>query len=306
MNNIRISASRLTNFFKCSFLFYCKDVLGLPEGPTHPRTIIGSLFHVIVENLKNPRHRHHYDIIKKTHDINNSKSLIRLINRWKYKYNLTDELLYDINEMLMVAINNTNFFNTNAKKIFAPEHEFLLKMDGYEIKGFIDDLCKMDGYYCITDYKTTRNRYTKDELLENYQSAVYQLYCFKKFGALSICKFIFVRHPPTKRLPNKHMQIVEIRSPEELKGFEIYLNYLHKVFSNFGYDDAISNYCKNKNFCKFVCPFKEPFEYRVLLDYEGKIVKMARMNEELKVENGQRAEIRKYFGCPKWYGHSML
>lgn len=310
MNKIRMSSSRLSNFHKCSFMFYCREVLGLSEGPTHPRTIIGSLTHSILECIKHPRHKHHYDIIKQTGNINNSKSIIRLIDLWRTKYNLSEELLYDINGMIQVAI-NADFFFEGAVKRFAPEHEFILQMDGYEIKGFIDDMAEYEDYILIRDYKTGRNKYTKQELSENFQSIIYQLYIYKKFGKLSKVNFLFLRHGPTVRTPDKHIQEIGIRSKDELEGFVLYLNHINKVFQNMGWAEATQSYCKDYWFCRKVCPFFTAHDYQAIisknnLDKTPKIVRMTRMTEKVELKPGEWIEIRHFGGCFKYHGINNL
>ena len=302
---IRISASRIELLHSCSYLFYLREIERLPDI-VHPKTIIGLMVHSILECLKNPRHKIDYDIIKKDGNINNCKSINRLIAIYKSKYNISDILISEINGMIMVAINNIDFFFNGAIQKFKPEHRFLIKLADFEIKGFIDDLAEYPERFVIRDFKSRGQRFKKNELPDNFQASVYQLYVWETFKKPAIVQFVLLRFPPTKRTPDKHVQIVEEKTGEELEGFKVYLKYIGGVMNNFGYDDSIKSFCKDEGFCKYVCQFKSPFDYKILLDSEGKILKTVRMEEKLEAINGQKIEIKHFSGCPKWHGINNL
>ncbi|MDZ4786947.1 MAG: PD-(D/E)XK nuclease family protein [bacterium] len=307
---IRISASRLKSLKQCSWKFYCNEVLKLPET-THPKTIVGSLAHSILECLLNSRHRKHYiSIMSGIPSIYNCNSIARLVVWWQNKHKIKPELLEDLNSMVMVVLTLTDYFEEKADEVFKPEHEFLFTIcEGkYQIKGFIDRMARTGDLMIIKDYKTQGKRFDEDELANNFQAAMYQMYVMKKFDLKASVQFIMLRHPPTNRTPYKHIQTVSARTKEELEGFESYLEYIGSIFSNFGMEHATMNFCadnpKDKGFCTYVCQFKSGLEYQSLIDANGKLVKNAFMDEILEPDylSGEKIEIKTYEGCPRFRG----
>jgi len=50
----------------------------LPES-VHPKTRVGTIVHSILEALQKPRHRKHYDKIKKEQSIWNDKAIVKIV-----------------------------------------------------------------------------------------------------------------------------------------------------------------------------------------------------------------------------------
>jgi hypothetical protein len=299
-----LSASRLKTFLSCSWIFYCEYILKLPSA-THPKTKIGSLAHLIFEVLQNPRHRKHYDAIMNgpIKSIYNSKAITRLVKKHLDKNpDITYNISTDLDSLTIVGLEN-DFFCSTAEEVLPPEHEFLLDIDGMKIKGYIDILAFYKDKIKIRDYKSQGKRFTEDEMENNIQAGIYQLYANRKFDKPAEVEFVMLRHPETKRMPNKHLQVVPPYSKEQLEGFVEYLKYLNGLVQNFSLESATSHLKveNDSGFCKRVCQFREPMEYYILLDKEGEIVQTSKVEKDLVAKEGQKVEKKYYTGCPYFY-----
>jgi len=206
--------------------------------------------------------------------------------------------------MVLLAINETDFFFDGAEKVFDPEHEFLIEIKTAMIKGFLDVFTVYKDRAVIRDWKSKGSKFTAKELESNFQASVYQLYVWKNFKLPAEVEFVMLRHPPTSRTPKKHMQVVPAKTAAQLKGFELFLEHMGTVFKNFNLEDAYSNFAADdparKSFCQYVCQYKNPFEYQAILKNE-KLVRTAFLNELPNLQEGETVEIRTHKGCPKFH-----
>lgn len=300
-----LSASRLKTFLNCSWIFYCEYVLKIPSA-THPKTKLGSLAHSIFEALQKPRHRKHYDIIldgRLGKSVYNSKPIARWIKNFLAKNpDVTPKLSIEFDSLVLVGL-ETDFFCLGADKVLPPEHEFLLEIEGMKIKGYIDILAFYKDKIKIRDYKSQGKRFTDDEMENNIQAGIYQLYANQKFEQPAEVEFVMLRHPETKRMPGKHLQTVPPYSKDQLSGFVQYLKYLNEQVQNFSLERATDNLkaLTDDGFCKRVCQFKDPKTYYILLDSEGQILQSSDEKSKLKAKDGQTVEKKSYTGCPYFY-----
>lgn len=278
---VRVSASSIKALMQCSMAYYYARVLKLPEK-VWPRTVMGSLAHSIFECLRHKRHRKHYDLITspRTHvDYELSPAVARLVRAWKVKHGISNELLADLNGMLFVGLVLVDFYWTIANKdkdgqpiTHGPEHEFLLKLDdGTEIKGFIDDMGEQGDIMVIRDYKSQKKRFDEDELVNSIQAAIYQLYVWTKFGKLARVEFVLLRHPPTKRTPEKHLQIVPPCSALHMDGLVHYIKNVSAKVNQFTMEDAWTSVCTDEGFCRNVCTHYAPHPYWVVVKKGDKL-----------------------------------
>ncbi len=311
---IRVSASRIKANKQCSYKFYLNEIEKLPET-THPKTIAGSICHAIFESLKNPRHRPHYDRIVAAGTVTADAAVCRLIRMWRNRHKVPQDIIDPIDEMVMVGLTKIDFFNSGAFEVFPPEHEFKLLMETGIVKGFIDDLSfygtvSQEGSLFwfapvakIRDYKSQKNKFTKEELKEEIQATVYQLYVWDRYHIPAEVEFVLLRHPPTKRHPNLHLQIVQPKTESQLVGFEYYLTHMATVFKNYGLKEAHASFAADdpgrKYFCQYICQFKNAFEYQSVVK-DGAVVKNYHLSDDVKLEPGQSLEIRQHAGCPRF------
>jgi hypothetical protein len=262
---IRFSASRVKSLLTCSYAFYCKEVLMLPEK-VWGRTFVGSCVHSILECLCNPRHKKHYDAIvdKMAKKVAYEKSpvIARFIRIYQWKNPLmTDEMVADINKMLKVALLDTDFFFEGAIKVFEPEFKFEFKVGEATIKGFLDRCAEYPDKIIVRDYKSQRNKFTQDELDENIQALIYQYVMTLNYNKPTEMQFVLLRHGPKKNDPLNHLQIVPPPPPEAFEGLKLYIQDIYEKLNGFSYEMACSRLCEDKGFCQRVCSFHKPFQY---------------------------------------------
>ncbi len=301
-NLIGLSASRINTFNTCSYLYYQKYVLFLPDRP-HPSATMGNIVHLVFEVLLNPRHRKHFNAIISADNVEGSPATLRLVNKHLVKNNLYDLENCDLmNKMILVGLNH-DFFGEGGQ-IIEPEFKFKLqnKDPKYKITGFMDKPIKYetDKSILVVDYKTKRAKYAGEELEFNIQAIMYSLASKKLFPDYKPrIQFLFLK------FPNKPKQELEF-TDDQLLGFEYMLEEYFIKVNSFKEKDAFSNFAfdnpNNKWLCgrgSFKCAFKDPFVYFKLM--EGtKIIKTAFKESDLAAKEGQRIEKAEYAGCPKW------
>lgn len=326
-----ISASRVKTLYNCSYLFYVEYILKL-KGESNDGARRGNVCHSLFEPLLNERHRKLYDCVVENGSISFCPAIKRfvlwkmakegLVNEFDNKGNNNYEL---IDSMIQVGLRN-NFF-LEGETLEKPEHEFRLKNKSpkYEIRGFIDKLSTYinengEKVAHIVDYKTSQYKFTPKELDFNIQGLMYALYIWKKWGLRSKVDFIFLR------FPDDPVQTLEY-TPEDLEGFEDYLEHVQEKMNNFSLRDARLNLAANKGypdkeegFCKramcgrgnvegqlkndgtpyWSCPFKYPFEYYQLVNRQGQLIESSKDRRELegKVKKGWLIRDAAFPGCP--------
>lgn len=307
----RVSASSIKSLLQCSMSFYYERILGLPTKQW-PRTIMGSLAHSIFECFRHPRHRHHYDILvgdRITVDYTRSRAVARLVRAWRVKHAISEELLADLNGMLYVGLVLIDFHWANADKwsdgttprAHGPEHEFTLTLpDGTIIKGFIDDMAEQEGVMIVRDFKSQKRRFDSDELTNSIQAAIYQLYVWTRFGKRARVEFILLRHPPTSRTKDKHLQIVPPASPAHLAGLTHYVQQVSAQVNAFTLDHAWASCCTDVGWCRNVCSHYAPHPYWALVKTATPDVTLKTFMPEQKPTEVAADEMlveRQHLGC---------
>ncbi len=299
-HKIVLSASRVKTFLDCPHLFYQTYFLKVPE-PTHPKTKLGSIVHVVLELLSKPKHKKHYDKIMTAQDVYASPAITRLVNYfWSKNPDITEVIKSDFNDLCFVALNN-DFFFKGASKVLPPEYDFEIDYGDFAIKGFLDRLALYDGIAKIRDYKTQKSKFTQEELGENLQAFFYQLAVKHFFNLPAEVEFVLLRHGPNKRDKKRHLQIVPPTSDLILEGFKLYLKEINDSILNLNENNSISNLKSERNpgFCRNVCKLKDPFVYWVVLEGD-KIIASSKEDNLIPKEN-QIVEKRYYRGCPSFY-----
>lgn len=300
----RVSASRLAAIEQCTMKYYLHEICDLPEKQWS-RTAAGSCTHSILELLRRDRRRDYHDIVKAAQTIYAIPAMSRLVRAWAYREKMAPSITADIDAMCMVAINHSNFLDEDATERFEPEHEFNLTLEnGAVLKGFIDRLARYTDVFRIHDYKSARNKKTKAEVANNYQSLAYQLYVWLTHGVLADVRYYFLRHPPTKLHPNKHLMITPPATPAQLRGFSLYVQHMWEYINNFGPKDAESKYCEDTGFCDRVCSYRRPFSYMVVTKPGAEPRKYwidPKTNElPYEVQPDETSEILSHPGCPRF------
>ena len=304
-DKIRLSASKIKTLDTCSWLFYSKYFLKIPDT-TNDGASRGTIVHLIFELLLNPKHKKKYfDKLKKNPTaILRCKPVNRLLNKHAKLLNVDDKdnlsLMY---QMLYVGFNH-NFYCKGNKKLKEEEH-FEIEGENFIINGFIDKKAFYKNKIDIWDYKSSKSKFSKEEINANYQALMYSLATFKKDGVIPNVKFLFLRFPDSPE------QAAPKLTEDELEGFEMFLTELAELLSDYDEDKALENLAKNGKkyrwLCgsdkpgKWICPARKPFDFYSLVNKEtGKAYRSAFNKEELKETDTHEIIARSYQGCPAW------
>lgn len=298
----RISASRIKLINDCTFRFWASEFLKIPEK-TWPRTHVGSVVHGVLEPLAKPKRRALHDLVKKAGTIYVSPALSRLVRAWQYKTKIEPKLMKDIDPMVMLVLNETNFLDVGAIKVFEPEHEFdIILRNGGKVKGYIDRMAQYADKWIIWDYKSQKNKFETEEVLHNFQSLMYQLYVWKNFGILAEVRFVLLRHSPTKSKPTNHIQVTPPPTVEQLLGYELYLEYMWELVNKFTEADACSKFkTDDDGFCERVCSYYKPSYYvSIKKKNTNELVGNFMVDSAPQVKEDEWSETLYFEGCPRW------
>lgn len=314
-----LSASRIKTYHTCSWTYYLTYILGFRDfDKGNDGSKRGTICHLILEVLLNPRHQHHIEDVKK-HGIFLVPSIGRLVLKHAKIVGVDDpDNLELINKFIQVGL-KTDYF-CEGWNLQPPEKEFRIENEApyYKILGYIDKYAiSPDGETVrVDDYKTSKSKFTGKDIKLNIQSLLYGLALWKESGYKKVeANFIFLKFV---RQPWQRFQYDE----ETLKGFEYYLAHIYKYLSNFTLQKACSNFARRNdsfNLCgkrnyqpgdlkddgvtpAWVCPWRLPFIFYELVDKSGKVIKKSKEKQELldlKVE-GAILQEKLYAGCPAW------
>lgn len=302
---VYLSASRIKALETCSWSYYCKYHLNIPEK-SNSGAKRGTICHLVFELLLNPRHKNHYKKIIVNSDAFASPSIYRLIHKHAVKQQINNpEDLALINKMIVVGLNAD--FYPKGGSTQDPEFEFKIEGDGYKAKGFIDlpILYKKDKVALIRDYKSSKAKFKGEELSANIQAMLYSIASKKYWPEFKPkVQFVFLR------FPKEPLQPIEF-TDEQLSGFEFSLRYIYKKVVEYSEKDAQENFAadnqKTKWLCQagatWVCPFKNPMWFYSLYDKDDNFIKSFLTVEEAKAarsEESQKIKKLKYEGCPRW------
>lgn len=299
---VSLSASKIKSLHNCSWIYYASYILKVPQT-TNLGASRGLCAHTSLECLVNPRHRKHYLSVK---DSNITPAMERLVRKNAKKLNVTEEddikMIYD---MIVTAV-NYDFFCEGAEKVVA-EEKFSIESDNYNIIGYIDKTAFSKKDIKIFDYKSSKKKFSREEIEGNIQGLMYSLACYKKHGVIPDVQFLFLR------FPKNPVQFFERCTKSQLEGFELYLSSLASHLSSFNAKKATSDLAANSKerfwLCgktglkkdgskAFICQYREPSVYFVLKNKNGEIIKSSFNKKDLKPNNEESIEKINYSGCP--------
>ena len=302
---IRLSASKIKTLDTCSWLFFSKYHLKVPDT-TNDGASRGTIVHLIFELMLKPRHKKKYftKLKKSPTAILRCKPLSRLLTKHTKRLNVDDkDNLALIYQMLYVGFNH-NFYCKGSKDLKEEEH-FEIEGENFVINGFIDKKAFYKNKIDIWDYKSSKAKFNKEDIESNYQALMYSLATLKKDGLIPEVKFLFLRFPDSPE------QAAPKLTEEELEGFEMFLSELADLLADYDEDKALENLAKNGTkyrwLCgsekpgKWICPVRRSFEFFSLIEKSsGRIIKSAHTENELEASAGQEIVKQDYEGCPAW------
>ena len=302
---VKLSASKIKTIEGCSWLFHSKYILKFPDI-SNSGASRGTICHLIFELLLTDRHKKYFeDLCSGKAGVIKNPSIHRLILKNAKRLKVDDEENLDLIYTMIQTGLQSDFFCSGALLVEA-ESEFKLEEDNYIINGFIDKLAKFsETDYKIYDYKSSKGKFSKEEIDFNLQNLMYSLAVFKTKGHIPDVSFIFLKF--------KKQPIQEAPKPtaEQLDGFKEYLSYVAGYISSFNEKKATENLAANspkkKWMCgsdmpgKWICPSRLAATYYTGHDKNDKFMKSSFSREEL-LKDSNIALINKseYKGCPSW------
>jgi hypothetical protein len=317
---IRISASRLKTLWSCSLQFYYQEILGLPEN-VHWKTKVGSCVHSTFECIMRKGRPSRLAIfsaamVSGTIHLRDHPSLIRFVNWQLRREGIDDKVTVDdIEELLRVAFLGIRpyFITTDAdlNTTYTPppdyrnEQRFQMTLpSGAVMSGFIDLLLLWPDRAVCIDLKTQAKKFPRDELPSNVQATIYQLATFREHGLIPTVDFVLVRHAPTTKTPDKHIQRVAPPSEVTLAGLIQYIDHIYVTVNQLTYEQALACPNPDEGFCLRVCTHYAPHPYWEVCaqdDSEGlkplsKHLSLDKANE-VAYSGGHRVIERRFQGC---------
>lgn len=313
---LRLSASRIKTASNCSWLYYCKYHLNLPDS-SNTGARLGSVCHSVLENLANKKRQIVVDQILQSRSIY-VNPVIERYSRYllQKERELSVENLKKINDFILTALEN-DFYGEGSIDL-KTEHEFDLQGDGYRCYGFIDVIQEYDYQVKIIDYKTSKSKFAKGSLdmTFNLQALIYSLVAKQMFPTKDISvEFLFLKFP---KAPSIKMSFTE----QQLKGFEDYLRYIYEYLSNYTVENAMSDFaadagfdrawlCGSKNVTphelkddgspKWYCSCRFPFYYFSADKPDHKSVTAYKKKDLDKYAKlGYTVVQKRYNGCPRF------
>lgn len=320
----RLSASRIKTLGECSFYYYARYHIKLPDKG-NDGSKRGTVSHDLFELLTKKKY---LPLAKQLHDSGCDISAFPVIARFlriKCFKNELEMLAEDkaskktniglIYEMIKVGL-GAGFFPEDNEEIIDSEFAFDITDEKLKFRmvGFIDKIIfnKDTKEVLISDYKSSKVQFKGEDLETNIQAMMYVLaaHYLKKDGKLpnfkkALARFIFLRFAEN---PYQNLEFTD----EQIEGFKHYLSYLNDIVANFTEKDSASDYaskdpkrrwkCSTKSGWK--CAFKDPFEYYALIDDKNTLIKTVfeqdylQKEQYLPLSGGQKWEKRQYNGCP--------
>ncbi len=344
-----LSASRIKTAQTCSWIYWCKYKLRMPDR-SNEGSSRGTICHLVFECLGNPRHKHHYKKILKAGTVRGSPAVSRMVDQWAKKLEVSDEENLEFMDKMIVNGLRYDFFgDTTSKPTKAlSEEEFNIIVDEgdkkYSIRGFIDKLFlySRKKRAIIRDFKSSKQVFKGKDLTDNLQNLMYALavkHLYPKYLKRQ-SEFVFIKFDLDEDLfgnPGSGLIRMDEIPDEELRGFEHYLTEVQLFIDSFDEKDAVSNLAAKSNYpsdgtfggplacgkdgykmykgeplldsngepvVAYICAYRKPCTYYVLLNREGKVRKSVFEEDKHELHanttKGESIEERYYEGCPHW------
>lgn len=321
---IVLSASKIDTFQSCSWLYWTKYHLKVPDPP-NIGAMKGTVCHALFENLVSSNKTELIEKIKNDGTCKYTPHVWRYLHIIGKKEGLFDESHFDhVDEMVVNALREGDFLPDIDKYDLEVEKEFKLKIcDGVSILGYIDLLIqdKKTGQIIIRDYKSSKEKFAPKKINNNLQGMVYAYSVWKETGIIPTVVFWFLQYPKEIR------QVMPPVSEDEMHGFGYFLQFIGEQMKNFNFEKAKLNYAKDmpkperdEGFsgclkCGFAkhkdqlkkdgtkmwhCNYKFDLSYYVITDSNGDIKHKSLYRKDLMkyTDNPKDIELRYYNGCP--------
>ena len=282
-----LSASRIKTAQSCSWLYWCKYKLKLPEK-SNDGARRGSICHLVFEVLGVKRRKKYYSKIIKSKDVFSVPSIKRLIFKHAIKEGVDDcDNISLMKEMIFNGLTYDFFGHDTGKptKEYSEKDFDIIKEDGktqYKIRGFIDKLFlyKKQKLAIIRDFKTSKDVFKGKDQTDNLQDLMYSLAVKNLFPEYSkrVSEFLFLKFDLDPKAKKSGVVRMKTLDEDELKGFEMQLSEIQKYLDGFSESDGRKNYAAHQGF-----PTDNSFSGKLLCGFAT-----------------QKGELKKD-GSPKWH-----
>lgn len=308
---IRLSASKIKTFSNCGLLGYFKYVCNLPDRG-NLGSDLGGITHTILECLLEKKRTNHVQFSLDSRDPYIVPGIERLTKKLlKKKDILNEENLAKVKGFLLTALEN-DFFGEKTLDV-RTEYEFNYKTDKYLCNGFLDKVLIYPDKIKIVDYKSSKKKFTGEDISFNIQGLLYSLIMSKEYPDIPIeVEFLFLAFPKS---PSIKMSFTK----KQLDGFESYLDYIADYLTDYGLEKALTNaaadggpgknwLCGKEKFMTkadgspvFVCEQKFPYIYwQAVKDGHKPISAFSKKQLEKYELEGYKIETKRHEGCPKF------
>ena len=237
-----LSASRIKTAESCSWLYWCKYKLNLPDK-SNDGAKRGSICHLIFEVLGLPKRKKYFNKIIKTQDVFSIPSIKKLILKHAVREGVSD----DENVQLMKEmIFNGLTYDFFGKELGKPTEDYsekdflIIENNGdikYKIRGFIDKLFlyKRKKFAIIRDLKTSKSVFKGKDYTDNLHDLMYSLAVKKMFPEYStrVSEFLFLKFDLDENSNNSGLVKMKPLDNDELHGFELQLSEIQRYLDNF-------------------------------------------------------------------------
>jgi len=255
-----LSASRIDTLNGCSWVYWCKYKLRLPDT-SNDGASRGTICHLVLELLGAEKHKAKYDLVLKKNSIFACPSLKKLVLYHAKRLSVDDDENLDLIDSMTVNGLRYDFFGEDdhvpAKSISekAFDIEISNKKYSYRIRGFIDKLFlyKENSYALIRDFKSSKQVFKGKKVTDNMQDLMYSLavsHLYPEYDNRQ-SEFLFLKFDLSKDMfntPGNGVLRMESISEEELSGFQHELTEYQKKIDNFDEDDAHSHFAGEQGY----------------------------------------------------------
>lgn len=310
IEKIKLSPTRVQSLNKCSWVYYCTEILRLPQI-THPAAICGTIAHLALELLQKRKHFKTYKNLVKRSSIFGT-SIEFLCAKHLYKENIYSvENVTKLDNFIITGC-KSDFFPEGAKKVIT-EEKITIEQDDFILTSKIDKIAlyeKDDAIHQIKvwDYKSSKQKFAGAELDSNLQAGTYSLAIWWKYKIIPELSFVFLK------FNQKPFQAVKKFTHDQLMDILSTYKKIAEHVRHFDHAKAVSNMaaqsesyrwlCGSLQPGKFCCAFRKPFNYFALVDEEGKVLRSSFEKGKLKPQEGCTIIARTYAGCPHWLGQA--
>lgn len=312
---VKLSPSRLKTLFSCGIIYYntyLRKDNPIPRSQNSGSNR-GSTVHYVLECLIRPDRKERVRRMVASGDPWIDPATKRLALIHAKKLDVADPDNFEMIRQFILTALQTDFYCDGADEVIA-EKQFDIKTDRYHIGGFVDKIAKYGDKIKGIDYKSSKAKFTGEDVTFNLQNYFYSLFLRDAFpGKKTEFEFQFLK------FPKKPIQESPPISEKEMEGFKQWLGEVTDFLENFTWKQATSMSAKNGGFktkwlCgsdvlgeqkadgsdKWICPQKFPYIYFILRDENGKPIQSEKDREILEkmMKPGLKITQELFEGCP--------